>query len=443
MNMDKYNMTPSEKLTSLLDGETTGIDTSEVFYDLSNSPELQQEFLDLMKMRQLMSGGLEAPPEHLRRGIMAGIGLGGGGLWYGLQNSGMVAATGAFLTSKVGAALVAGMFGVLATFMIMNNSNGDKREVISNDNKAKIESLANAMPIVMEVPVVSSLATDNGSSNRLANSVITTNRNTSNSSKYSPNTKANLGNGYSAITTTKRNSSNTSNLTNAANSDFVSITNSPQAYESQSSSDAVLQRDESTDLAYNHNFKSNLGTNQNSGFIVNPTNRKSVYEDEQQMLFSLQGKGITNNSLTTPDQSTTEAPSINNLGIALMYSVNENFALGLEFGQEFFVKRIRTNSFNSEESMLDNQLTFWGGLKASYTFNELEIVSNLKPTTSLLLGGTSSGWITKASAGLVYDISNKMAVFGGPEWTTGFYQFDSNVLSTHKWGFNYGIALKF
>jgi hypothetical protein len=142
--------------------------------------------------------------------------------------------------------------------------------------------------------------------------------------------------------------------------------------------------------------------------------------------------------------SVVESPTINNIGIALMYSVSDDFELGLEFGQEFFVNKVNISTFDSDETMLENQLTFWGGLKANYTFSELSLLTeNLKPMTSLLVGGTNRGWVTKASAGLVYDVSNKISMFAGPEWTTGIYHFNSNLLSTHKFGVIYGLSLRF
>lgn len=432
-------MTTSEKLHLLLDGESEGIDTAEVLNEVSNSPELTQEFLDLVQMKQMMSGVAEAPPEHLRRTVMAGIGLGGSGIWYYLQNSGMVAASAAFVSSKVGTALIAGMVGIFATFMVMTNSNKTNTPDSSANssansstpviNNAHYESLASAMPIEMEVPVVSSISKNT----RIAN----TNSNQN-------------GNGYntnrnSAITTTRRKATNTDNTDNAdntaANNNFYEVSESKREYNAEQNAQILPTSSES--IAMNQTFTPINQNERPSGFIVNPTNRITDNKTEQQMLFSLQGRGISNNSLLSPDLSTTEAPAINDIGIALMYSVNDEFELGLEFGQEFFVKKIKSNTFNSEATMLENQLTFWGGVRATYKFNDMQILDGFRPMTSILLGGTNRGWVTKASAGLVYDISNKLAVFGGPEWTSGFYQFDSKLLSTHKWGFQYGLSLKF
>ncbi len=422
-------MTTSEKLHLLLDGESQGIDTAEVLNEVSHSPELTQEFLDLVKMKQMMSGVTEAPPEHLRRTVMAGIGLGGSGLWYYLQNSGMVAASAAFVSSKLGAALLAGMVGVLATFMVMDNSDKpttvvDTTPTISN---SQFSELASAMPIEMEVPVVSSIAKNNSTLG------TKTNRN---GSGYNSNRS-------SAITTTREIAANNENTTTSSNTNnnFYGVSESNREY--STNQDAQILPISTELIAMNQEIIPISQNERPSGFIVNPTNRIMTNESEQQMLFSLQGRGITNNSLQTADMSTIEAPAINDIGIALMYSVNDEFELGLEFGQEFFVKKIKSNTFSSEETMLENQLTFWGGVRATYKFNDLQIFEGCRPVTSILMGGTNRGWVTKASAGLVYDISNKLAVFGGPEWTSGFYQFDSQLLSTHKWGFQYGLALKF
>jgi len=417
-------MTTSEKLHLLLDGESQGIDTAEVLNEVSNSPELTQEFLDLVKMKQMMSGATEAPPEHLRRTVMAGIGLGGSGLWYYLQNSGMVAASAAFISSKVGAALIAGMVGVFATFMVMNNNDkpittDNSKPIISN---TQYSELASAMPIEMEVPIVSSVS-----------------KNTNTSSKSGQIYRGNNSNRSSVVTTTSKPATNSESV--IASNNIYDVSESKKEY--NTSQNFEILPTPSVSLPANKEILPSIQTERPSGFIVNPTNRTMVNETEQQMLFSLQGRGITNNSLQTPDMSTTEAPAINDIGIALMYSVNDEFELGLEFGQEFFVKKINSNSFSNQETMLENQLSFWGGVRATYKFNDLQIIDGFRPMTSILLGGTNRGWVTKVSTGLVYDISNKLAVFGGPEWTSGFYQFDSLLLSTHKWGFQYGLALKF
>ncbi|MFA7326804.1 MAG: hypothetical protein WC121_09085 [Candidatus Kapaibacterium sp.] len=422
--MNNTNITTSEKLHLLLDGESEGIDTAEVLNEVSNSPELTQEFLDLVRMKQMMSGATEAPPEHLRRGIMAGIGLGGSGLWYYLQNSGMVAASAAFLSSKGGAALIAGMVGVFATFMVMNNS--DKPATADNSTptitNSQYTELASSMPIVMDVPVVSSVSKN------------TNIRNSSNQGNSSYNT-----NKSTAFSTSKSTAINSESDIAADN--FFEVSESKKAY--STNQNVQISPTPSENLAANQEILPSIHTERPSGFIVNPTNRIMSNETEQQMLFSLQGRGISNNSLQTAELSTTEAPAINDIGIALMYSVNDEFELGLEFGQEFFVKKIKSNTFNSEETTLENQLTFWGGVRATYKFNDMQILDGFRPMTSILLGGTNRGWVTRASAGLVYDLSNKLAVFGGPEWTSGFYQFDSQLLSTHKWGFQYGLSLKF
>jgi|GEM_PF-1518608 hypothetical protein len=429
MNMENTNMTTSEKLHLLLDGELEGIDTAEVLNEVSNSPELTQEFVDLVKMKQMMSGASEAPPEHLRRTVMAGIGLGGSGLWYYLQNSGMVAASAAFISSKVGAAIIAGMVGVFATFMVMDNN--DKPSVnesaLPTKPNTQFNELASAMPIEMEVPVVSSIS-KNSSSFR-TNSY-------QNSSNYATNSGSTISTDSQIVVDGVNDSENL-----FSDNNYYKVSKSDRELNTEQSLEILSVKNEN--IAMNQELLPIVNDDRPSGFIVNPTNRIITPESDQQMLFSLQGRGITNNSLHTADLSTTEAPAINDIGIALMYSVSDEFEIGLEFGQEFFVKKIKSNTFSNEETMLENQLSFWGGVRATYKFNELQIMDGFRPMTSVLLGGTNRGWVTKASAGLVYDISNKLAVFGGPEWTSGFYQFDSQLLSTHKWGFQYGLALKF
>ncbi len=432
MKMNENNMTDSEKLAMLLDGETDGIDTSEVLNALAENPELQQEFLDTMRMRQMMSGQLETPPDRLRRGVLAGIGLGGSGLWYYLQNTGFAAA-GAFLASKVGVAVIAATLGVASTLFLMDNN--DTAEISSTQTSTikQYAELASAEPIEMTIPFVSSnkintnesLVRSNSNFNNGANNIIR------NSNAYSTSNQV-VGNNDKSNTVAIRNSTD--------------ITESMLAY--GNNSDNYINTTNNAELADNYRqleLSSNYDSGQNSGFIVNPSKRLQYeYSSDRALLFNLQVKGISNSSLTDANMSVVESPTINNIGIALMYSVNDDFELGLEFGQEFFVNKVNISTFDSDETMLENQLTFWGGLKANYTFSNLSIITeDLKPMTSLLVGGTNRGWVTKASAGLVYDVSNKLSMFAGPEWTTGIYHFNSNLLSTHKFGLIYGMSLRF
>lgn len=432
MEMKDYNMTDSEKLAMLLDGETEGLDTTEVLNSLAESSELQQEFLDTMRMRRMMSGQLETPPDRLRRGVLAGIGLGGSGLWYYLQNTGFAAAS-ALIGSKVGVAIAATTIAVVSTLFLVDMDNNEDTTTASNSTNKQFAALASAEPVEMSVPFVSSTSVveedvvAKGSNNTFVSS--------SNSSEGSY--VANNDNDQNELA---------SNIIGNPNSDlYISETNIINANDTESYSLVTEKSDYNIDSYNNREFNTSYDNGTNSGFIINPSKRMQYdYSSDRALLFNLQAKGISNSSLSEPNMSVVESPTINNIGIALMYSVNEDFELGLEFGQEFFVNKVRVSTFETDETMLENQLTFWGGLKANYTFSELSILTqNLKPMTSLLIGGTNRGWVTKASAGLVYDVSNKISMFAGPEWTTGLYNFNSSLLSTHKFGIIYGMSIRF
>lgn len=430
MEMKDYNMTDSEKLAMLLDGETEGLDTTEVLSALADSPELQQEFLDTMRMRRMMSGQLETPPDRLRRGVLAGIGLGGSGLWYYLQNTGFAAAS-AFMASKVGVAIAAATIGIFSTLFFMDFDNADNPNIQNKEANSQFAALASAEPVEMKVPFVNSKNMTEKEIVAEKSSAVTNNRSNSSSALLVYNSNDNqLAN---------------SNLNNRNRSLFISESPINNLSETENYTIISEKSDYHTENYSNRDFDNSYDNGSNSGFIVNSSKRLSYdYNSDRALLFNLQAKGISNSSLSEPNMSVVESPTINNIGIALMYSVNEDFELGLEFGQEFFVNKVRVSTFDTDETMLENQLTFWGGLKANYTFSELNIITeNLKPMTSLLIGGTNRGWVTKASAGLVYDVSNKISMFAGPEWTTGIYNFNSNLLSTHKFGMIYGMSLRF
>jgi hypothetical protein len=416
----------------LLDGETEGLDTTEVLNSLAESPELQKEFLDTMRMRRMMSGQLETPPNRLRRGVLAGIGLGGSGLWYHLQNTGFAAAS-ALIGSKVGVAIAATTIAVVSNLFLVDMDNNEEPTTVSNSTNKQFAALASAEPVEMSVPFVSSksVVEEDVAAKGSNNSFISS----SNSSEGSY-----IANNDIETDVAGNNNAKTSNNSLLISESSIANSNDTESY--------LLVSDKSDyniDSYNNREFNTSYDNGTNSGFIVNPSKRMQYdYSSDRALLFNLQAKGVSNSSLTDANMSVVESPTINNIGIALMYSVNEDFELGLEFGQEFFVNKVRVSTFETDETMLENQLTFWGGLKANYTFSELSILTqNLKPMTSLLIGGTNRGWVTKASAGLVYDVSNKISMFAGPEWTTGLYNFNSSLLSTHKFGIIYGMSIRF
>lgn len=272
MNMENTNMTTSEKLHLLLDGEAEGIDTAEVLNEVSNNPELTQEFIDLVKMKKMMSGLTEAPPEHLRRTVLAGIGLGGSGLWYYLQNSSFVAATAAFVTSKLGAALVAGMVGAIATFMVMDNS-GNTNERIANKQITSnliYEELATSMPITMEVPVVTSFSV---------------NQKTTSNESINQSTKIN----YIAANSATNNSDQSEVSSSSDENNYFEITQS-DTYSSREVDNKFISSENKYYPTEQNTINISSNNEKLSGFIINPSNRILTNESEQQMLFSLQGE---------------------------------------------------------------------------------------------------------------------------------------------------------
>lgn len=410
------NMTSSEKLNLLLDGETEGLETSELFYELSHNQELQNEFVDIVKLKKMMNQSTEAPPEKLKRGIVAGIGLTGGGFGYYLQNAGVLAGIYSLLTHKVAIGAFALLIGSIATFSLMNTET--EQNVTSNNELVPKFELSE-----LSIPVVNS---------REVNSEIESNQ-------YFDNIESNQAR------VDKSNQIAANNLNISPNS--ISTLNTTNDNERVINKNSVVIN--SVDIASSDIYRVNLESNNNNISIPQSVRTDEVnelsrsYYTSNNKSFSLQTRGLSGTSMQSYDLSPTDAPAFNNVGIALMYNITDDFSFGLEFGQEFLVQDVQGESFNNREPVSENLLTFWGAMKANYTFSEIQIVDGLSPYSSLLLGGTNNGWIGKASVGLVYDISDKFAFFAAPEWTTLFYKNYSELNTSDKYGITYGVSVKF
>ncbi|MCX6147202.1 MAG: hypothetical protein NTW25_08125 [Candidatus Kapabacteria bacterium] len=146
----ELNLTASEKIMMLLDGELPKSDTGSLFYEIAQNDELQDELYGHLKLKNLYVDKVPAPPEDLKRRLYAGVGLTGAGMVaassYIGESTNYVST---LLKSPVFMTVVSAISGALITLFAVNqygSSNSKNNLDKSLVEKNKIESSLSSLP---------------------------------------------------------------------------------------------------------------------------------------------------------------------------------------------------------------------------------------------------------------------------------------------------------
>ncbi|NLO19909.1 MAG: hypothetical protein GX121_08570 [Ignavibacteria bacterium] len=158
---------------------------------------------------------------------------------------------------------------------------------------------------------------------------------------------------------------------------------------------------------------------------------------------SLQWRNIsTSSSGKSSELPSSKEPLFINQGLALVYKLDENNAFGFEIGQEHFLQQFTRKIGEQEYSYTQNPVLFWYG-----GFYKLSLPSigykNITPFTQVFAGGTSAGIIGRAQLGVQYNYDNFLQFYISAEFSSLFYNIQSNINRTDKTGISYGLSLSY
>lgn len=415
--MENTNFTNEEKLSLLLDGELDNIDTSDLFFNLSQNLDLQEEFLDLIKLKSMIKNSNVAPPEKYKKAVYAGIGLSGSGLGYFFSNTGIITSVLAIITSKISLAILFLIGGAFITY----NFNNEINQLIGFDNKEN----SNILTLQRDFDELD-------------------NKDVLNTPIIEMNLVSSISKEYKAFDSKSLNSATKSISSNISNLD-VSSDNSNKSYINQ-----VNTNQSYTNYYKNYENKNEIFQNEmnfssinNFGDEIYPNyDLLNTYLTPNNDLFQLQARGLQLASLQKAQINTQENPIMNNVAVAIMYSVNDNLQIGVEFGQEFFSQDVSINMSGQLQDFTDRVLSNWGGIRAAYRIHEISVF-NITPVPTAMIGIANNGIIGRFAFNFNYDINDKFALFLGPEYTRLFYSNGGINGISDKLGINYGLSLKF
>lgn len=127
------------------------------------------------------------------------------------------------------------------------------------------------------------------------------------------------------------------------------------------------------------------------------------------------------------------------LAVGVLYSFNEEFAAGIEAGQETLPLYVVANG-----GILDQRLTIqWAGATGHYAPENFTLPGNIQPFITGIVGATGFGPIAKSILGVRWQPDTHIGLALGIEGTTLFYRYQQQWQSTQKIGVTYGVDVQF
>ena len=150
--------------------------------------------------------------------------------------------------------------------------------------------------------------------------------------------------------------------------------------------------------------------------------------------WSLQLRGIQ--GLTWSPERTIQQTGLRpleNFSVNLLYHLESQHAIGLEYGRELFPHYFATN----EQDFEHNSHLVWFGLTYRYNIGTITALGDLKPFSQTTLAGTSSGPLGKLMLGLEFQPFSYLSTAIGIEGTILGYEFQQKIYSARKLGVYY------
>jgi hypothetical protein len=497
-NVNLLNLPPSEKLVAILDGELSQNEAGSFFQDLYNNQDLQDQFFDLIQIKNNFRGAGVMPPDFLKSNILKGIGLAAASTitYQTVATNNFVSWGSAFmqtLGSKISIAMISALMASLVTIGIMNydsdnskftskeknsfanyqnnaknkinnnpnNSNhinglvtGSNLEVLNNKTSNTTNYKSSRIPITKSL---SAKSTSNLFSNKITNTNVDKTKNlTINMDLVQNSKKSNENSNLNNINSDNKNINNLNDFTlKDEDLDYDKNSLVPGAVPESKYKVEIISKKSNSNNSINSN--SNESKVEPSSEIENTTIKNDPNSDldfyntemtknmflEQDSKMSFHFRNFSAKTVNDLDIPQLSNPIINNIGAGILFEMSEKWSLGLEIGQENFEQEFKAQNGTNQINLQQNHLAFWGGALVRYNFNNTKVKSEFNPYVNMLIGSTDIGPLVKPSIGITYNISNDFAVFGAGEYTAMYSKYNSVWYNTQKYGFTYGFILKF
>ncbi len=393
------NLTSSEKLSALLDGELTAGQTETLFLDLAQNQDLQHELADMISIRNMFRDPSEKPPTGSKEKLFAAAGLAAFTTQPAKAGGSFFAGIGSVLSSKFFVGAVSAIVAAVGAFLLSG--------ALRND--------------VVEYPTISE--------------------------DFLNTTPA-----VEIVTPAEKTTPNRPTETPYVSSFAISAPRSTQAIDNESAPvrriAAVDDNRASTEVL---RPKQSLGAGEYLSAMapkINPISEdfgltpRSTYEGFNLDKFSLQTRGFNGVSFPSVDLPPLDY-SFNNIALGFYYDLDDRNSVGIEVGRESFLQRYDGYEDGDKVVYEQNYTALWMGLGYKYKGDEIPGILDARPFVAGFLGAAEVGPVMRSTLGFEYIYLDRFSFFGGLEATALTYLYQNSFFVTTKIGATYGVSLKF
>lgn len=395
------------KISEFLDGELSPEETRDLFNQIANNTDLQEELKTSMAVRNMFHQELLPPPKQSKIMLYGKLNLQKSAVIISLLLSLFTYFRRILLNPAVGATLVGiGIF-LLGYFTAEYAKNQNTSTAQNSIVSSSISNTENEL-----IPIVKSQEIDNNQT-----TFVKLNK------------------------TKKFNRPNDSSISDLSLNTQVKTNN--QDIITQNEGGLALNNFENYDRQINPTiFAKN---NQN----INYNTKKGNLTEIDYLITSFLDKmsiGISKSNSTSNIKNNLEPlsnPMLNDYSVAVGYSLNENNIIAIEFGQENYPQRY-TGVINQNEAVINQVYTAqWYGLSYQYNFDKISDKVLINPFVKILSSLTKIGPFFKGSLGMNYSVNDKLILNIGLESSTLLYEFQGKNFNTTKYGLFYGAKINF
>jgi len=425
------NLSGSELLSAYLDGELSPQSEKQLFEKLASSDELRSEMRDFLAIhKEIEAGTTYYPPAALKTASMARVGLDAGVGTAGLFKSAIPYMKSAF--APVASALVGSLMTVAVFMNMAPYSDFFKKEnsaentftnegVIPPENKTVIRSEGTESGAEGQRTEMGSRLHSNDNYKISSREFITQNGRFRASQKDKYNSRFFTDNDLLKIPSSEQNS-----LINT-------ITEIPEDTFLKERFVVTSFKNSDTPKSLKEAFQTVEDKFTDEGIL----SEKASWLDNMQ--FEIRGFSLAN--YPQPRTLPQSDPIFKNMAGGVYYMLNDEHALGAEFGQEAFSQRFNGIEEDTTVNYQQYLILPWTGM--SYRWTPDIPFKNIRPLGGITLAGTTGGPVGRAILGVKLFPDNPVSMMLAAEGAVFAYQYQNAMFTSPKFGIMYGVSVKF
>ncbi len=424
----------SELLCAFLDGELESTQADTLFLALAQSPDLQTEMAQQLKLRNSIQSGQVEPPARLKTKILAQTGLSVA------AGTSFLASSAAYLQSRGLPMLSSAILASIVTALVVSVPSPENQQPALSDSPVQASSLTH----VQEAQAASNIQmpTANEAAPLASTAQQTNDSRAPRQSDVSPSTGLD----------TEPASRPAFSETSVAETEPATVENSDQVStatpidETQALASAVTESDIQQHAEHSAYRTLQIpAVNYRSEISTAPPMPAPVAASATSPLsgLKLQLRGFTTRSVPNLDLASAADPTLNNMGIALLYPLDRGTQIGIEIGQESFMQDFIEKDGPLNLRHEQNYLAFWAGAFYQYSVDQIDFLGGLTPFARYFAGGTKVGPLSRLMVGAELSINERLSFLLSAEGTLLLYRSQEDWYTTRKVGLSYGLSFNF